>query len=101
MEGKCCSGESKSTKRTDEEKKALDIRINRLIGQLNGIRTMFDEDRYCVDILMQCAAVSKAFESLEREIFSSHLRGCVARDIREGKDEVLDETMEIVERLMR
>ena len=102
MADKCCcvSGE-KLTLRSDEEKKGLENRINRLIGQLNGIKGMIDGDRYCVDILMQCAAVGKGFEALEREIFSSHLHGCVARDIREGKDEVLDETMAIVERLMR
>ncbi len=98
----CCGCESgKMTYRSSEEKKALENRINRLIGQLGGIRGMIEDDRYCVDILMQCAAVTKGFEALEREIFSSHLYGCVARDIREGRDEVIDETMAIVERLMR
>ncbi len=97
----CCCGSGKKTERSSEEKKALENRINRLIGQLGGIKGMIEDDRYCVDILMQCSAAEKSFESLEREIFSSHLRGCVARDIREGKDEVLDETMAIVERLMR
>lgn len=96
----CCCTE-KSTIRSDEEKKSLQNRIRRITGQLNGISNMIDDDRYCVDILMQCAAVTKAFESLEREIFSSHLRGCVARDIRDGKDEIYDETMKIIERLMR
>ena len=97
----CCSKEEKTTRRSDEEKKALINRLNRISGQLNGIRTMVENDRYCVDILMQCTAVNKALDALEREIFSSHLHSCVARDIREGKDGVLDETMDIVERLMR
>ncbi len=96
-----CLSEGKSTKRSDEEKKSLINRINRISGQLNGIRTMVENDRYCVDILMQCTAVNKALDALEREIFSSHLHSCVARDIREGKDGVIDETMDIVERLMR
>lgn len=102
-EKECCCGcgSGRKTERSGEEKKALENRINRLIGQLGGIKGMIDDDRYCVDILMQCAAAQKGFEALEREIFSSHLHGCVARDIREGRNEVLDETMDIVERLMR
>ncbi len=99
MENCCCT--TKTTSRSEEEKKSLENRINRIIGQLNGIKGMIDEDKYCVDILMQCSAVAKAFDALERLIFSSHLKGCVARDIKEGKDEVLDETMMIIERLMR
>ena len=100
-EKECCSRSGKQTHRSGEEKKALENRINRLIGQLGGIKGMIEDDRYCVDILMQCAAVDKGFASLEREIFSSHLQTCVAHDIREGRDEVLDETVAIVERLMR
>lgn len=96
-----CPECQKKTERTQEERKALKNRLNRLIGQINGIEKMIDEDRYCVDILMQCAAISKAFGAIEREIFSSHLKGCITRDIKEGKDEVYDETMDIIERLMR
>lgn len=99
MENCCCS--PKTTLRSPKDKKTLENRINRIIGQLNGIKGMIDEDKYCVDILMQCSAVTKAFEAVERLIFESHLKGCVKRDIKEGKDEVLDETMMIIERLMR
>lgn len=99
MENCCCS--DKTTLRSDKDKKSLENRINRIIGQLNGIKGMIDEDKYCVDILMQCSAVVKAFEALERLIFESHFKGCVARDIKEGKEEVIDETLLIIERLMR
>lgn len=95
----CCTG--KNTERTIEEKKSLLNRLNRIIGQLNGISNMIDSDRYCVDILMQCAAANRALEALERMIFSSHLKGCVTRDIKEGNETVYEETMKLIERLMR
>ncbi len=95
----CAAG--KSTHRSESEKKSLINRLSRISGQIAGIRNMIEEDRYCVDVLMQCSAVSSALESLEREILSAHLRGCVKKDIAEGRDEVLDETMKIIERMMR
>ena len=70
----CCCTE-KNTERTIEEKKSLLNRLNRIIGQLNGISNMIDSDRYCVDILMQCAAANRALEALERMIFSSRTFG--------------------------
>lgn len=100
MENFCCSGE-KSTKRSEEEKKSLKIRLNRIAGQITGISRMIDDDRYCPDILAQCAAVNRALEALEREVFTYHLRHCVSEEIREGNDSVIDETVDIVERLMR
>lgn len=93
--------ENKSTERSEEEKKNLLNRLSRIEGQIKGIKSMIETDRYCVDILMQSSAVSKAFLSLEREILSQHLRTCVARDIKEGKEEIFDETMTVIERLMR
>lgn len=91
----------KKTNRTEDEKKALINRLSRLEGQIRGIKTMVENDAYCVDILTQAAAAKQAFLSFNRELLSKHIRTCVARDIREGKDESVDELMEIIAKLMR
>lgn len=97
---KCCCSE-KIKERSDEEKKYLINRLNRIEGQINGIKKMIESDRYCVDILVQSSAVSKAFLAFAREVFRRHLKSCVVEDIRKGNDEIIDETVDIVERLMR
>ena len=99
-EGKgCCS--DKSTHRTDDERTKLIHRLNRIEGQIRGIRGMLEKDAYCTDILVQSAAVNAAVNAFNRELLASHIRGCVARDIREGKDEVIDELVMTMQKLMR
>ena len=83
----CCG---KTTKRSEEERKKLIHRLNRIEGQIRGIRGMLEKDAYCADILTQSAAVNAAVNAFNKELLASHIRGCVARDIREGKDEVID-----------
>ena len=95
-----CCGE-KTTKRDEEERKRLIHRLNRIEGQIRGICGMLERDAYCADVLMQSAAVNAAINAFNRELISSHLRGCVARDLREGKDEVVDELAEILKKLMK
>ncbi len=94
----CCK---KTTKRNDEERKKLINRLNRIEGQVRGIKGMIEKDEYCTDILIQSAAVSAAVNSFNRELLSSHIKGCVARDIREGKDEVIDELLLTLKKLMK
>lgn len=95
----CCG--CKMTYRTDEEKKALSNRLNRIEGQIRGLKGMLERDAYCTDILTQSAAISAAMNSFNKELLASHVRGCVARDIREGKDEVIDELVALLQKLMR
>ena len=94
----CCH---KMTARSEEEKKKLCHRLSRIEGQLRGIRSMVETDAYCTDILMQSAAASAAFDAFNRELLASHIRGCVARDIRSGHDEVIDELLYILHKLMK
>ena len=101
MEKSCCAGCEKKTERTEEQKKKLMNRLNRLEGQVRGVKKMIESDAYCNDILMQSAAISAAVNAFSREVLRAHLHSCVARDIREGRDEVVDELMETLERLMR
>ena len=108
--GCCCSGNAesgagsggeKTTVRAEEQKKQLLNRLRRMEGQLRGIEAMLERDAYCNDILIQSAAVGAALSAFEREILGSHIHGCVARDIREGRDEVIDELMTTLKKLMR
>lgn len=94
----CCS---KTTARSDEERKKLMNRLSRIEGQIRGIRGMLEKDAYCTDILMQSAAVNAAVNAFNRELLSSHIRGCVVRDIREGKDAVIDELLVSLQKLMK
>ena len=101
MTKKVCTCCAKTTDRSEEERRRLINRLNRIEGQIRGIRGMVDKDAYCADILVQSAAVSAAVNAFNKELLSSHIRGCVARDIRDGKDEVIDELLETLRKLMK
>ena len=94
----CCG---KTTKRSEEERKKLIHRLNRIEGQIRGIRGMLEKDAYCADILTQSAAVNAAVNAFNKELLASHLRSCVANDIREGHDEVIDELVVTLQKLMK
>ena len=94
----CCG---KMTNRTDEERKKLIHRLNRIEGQIRGIRKMVESNTYCTDILVQSAAVNAAVNSFNKDLIASHIRSCVARDIREGNDDVIDELVITLQKLMK
>ena len=94
-----CSGRKKE--RTEEERSALVRRLNLAEGQIRGIRKMVEEDAYCPDIVIQVSAVSAALNSFNRELLACHVRGCVAEDIRAGKDEAIDEFVKVLQKLMK
>ena len=95
----CCS--EKHTARSEEEKKKLITRLKRIEGQIRGIIGMMENDAYCNDILIQSAAVNAAVNAFNKELLASHIRTCVARDIREGKDETIDELVATLQKLMK
>ena len=94
----CCE---KHTARSEEEKKKLINRLKRIEGQMRGIIGMMENDAYCNDILIQSAAVNAAVNAFNKELLASHIRTCVARDIREGKDETIDELVTTLQKLMK
>lgn len=100
-EKKCCCCSEKTTIRSDKQKKALLNRLKRIEGQVRGIQSMLENDAYCNDVLMQSAAVNAAMHAFNRELLASHIRTCVARDIREGHDEVIDELVATLQKLMK
>lgn len=100
MDNECCC--SKKTKeRTEEEYKSLIHRLNRIEGQIRGIKGMIEKNAYCTDILVQSSAVSAAINAFNKELLANHIRTCVANDIRNGKDETIDELVETLRKLMK
>lgn len=93
----CC----RTTHRQPAQQKSLIHRLNRIEGQIRGIRGMLEKDAYCVDILTQVAAVSAALGSFNQLLLDSHIHTCVVRDIQAGKLETTDELMDILHKLMR
>ena len=97
----CCGGNAKKTERAEKDKKKLENRLSRIEGQIRGIKKMIENDAYCNDVLIQSAAVGAAINAFNRELLSNHIHSCVVRDIREGKDEVVDELMVTLQKLIR
>lgn len=95
----CC--ENKTKNRSDKEHKDLLNRLNRIEGQVRGIKRMVDNDAYCVSILTQVSAIQAALNSFNKVLLGNHIRTCVAEDIREGKDEVIDELVATLQKLMK
>lgn len=94
----CCK---KYTMRSDEQKKMLLNRLKRIEGQVRGIQNMIEENAYCNDILIQSAAVNAAMNAFNKELLANHIRNCVARDIRNGDDKVIDELVATLQKLMK
>ena len=97
-EGECCH---KIKERSDKEYKDLLHRLSRIEGQVRGIKGMVEKDAYCTDILIQAAAVNAALNSFNKVLLANHIRTCVARDIREGKEETIDELVVTLQKLMK
>ena len=85
----------------EEEYRSLVHRLNRIEGQIRGIRGMVENEVYCPDILVQSAAVTAAMNAFNRELLANHIRTCVADDIRAGNDEVVDELLKTLQKLMK
>lgn len=95
----CCSGKHK--KRDDEEFRLLMNRLKRIEGQVRGIENMLESDAYCTDILTQVAAVNAALNSFSKVLLANHMKTCVADNIRQGNDEVIDELVVLMQKLMK
>jgi DNA-binding FrmR family transcriptional regulator len=95
----CCCHKTKE--RSAEEYKSLINRLNRIEGQIRGIKGMVERSAYCPDILMQVAAANAALNSFTKELLANHIKTCVADDIRDGKEETIDELVAILQKLMK
>lgn len=97
-ESSCCA---KTKERSHKEYKDLIHRLNRVEGQIRGIRGMVEKDAYCTDILVQVSAANAALNSFSKVLLANHIKTCVTQDIREGKEETVDELVTILQKLMR
>ena len=100
-EEKCCCCHHKTKERSEKEYKDLIHRLNRIEGQIRGIKGMVEKDAYCPDILIQVAAANASLNSFNKVLLANHIRTCVAEDIRAGKDEVIDELVTTLQKLMK
>lgn len=91
----------RTKERSEAEYKSLIHRLNRIEGQIRGIRGMLEKSAYCPDILAQAAAANAALNAFGRELLAQHIRTCVAQDIRSGKDETIDELLDTLRKWMR
>ena len=95
----CCCHKTKE--RSEKEYKDLLNRLSRIEGQVRGIKGMVEKDAYCIDILVQVAAVNAALNSFNKVLLANHIKTCVTRDIREGKEETVDELVAVLQKLMK
>ena len=100
MENKCeCCHKTKE--RSEEEYKALIHRLNRIEGQIRGIKGMVEKNAYCTDIIVQVAAANAALNAFNRELLSNHIKTCVAEDIKAGNNDTVDDLLATLQKLMK
>ena len=95
----CCCHKTKE--RSEKEYKDMIHRLNRIEGQIRGIKGMVEKNAYCTYILVQVAAANAALNSFNKVLLANHIKTCVTNDIREGKEETVDELVEILQKLMK
>lgn len=98
IERNCCH---KTKERLPDERRKLMARLNRIEGQIRGIKRMVEEDAYCTDILIQVSAANAAMNSFNKELLAEHIRTCVADDIRNGNEETIEELLAVLKKLMK
>lgn len=91
-----CECNQKASPRSEELQNDLQRRLNRVIGQLGGVKTMIEENRYCGDVLIQLAAAESAVKSISEKVLHEHMETCVVEQIQQGNTEVIDEVMQLM-----
>lgn len=97
-EKKCCH---RTKERSEKEYKDLINRLNRIEGQIRGIKGMVEKNAYCTDILVQVSAANAALNSFNKVLLANHMKTCVVDDIRAGKEETLEELLAVLQKLMK
>lgn len=101
QESCCCQCSHKTKERSEKEYRDLMNRLKRIEGQVRGIQGMLEKDAYCTDILVQVAAVNAALNSFNKVLLANHIKTCVTNDIREGREETVDELVTVLQKLMK
>ena len=100
-EKKCPECTHRIKKRTEEETKLMINRLNRIEGQVRGIRRMVENNAYCPDILIQVSAITAALNSFNKVLLANHIKTCVVENVRNGDDSVIDELVTTMQKLMK
>ena len=95
------TAKGKEPEKQEKEKKDLMNRLKRIEGQVRGIENMLEKDAYCTDVLIQVSAVTSALNSFNKVLLANHVKTCVADNIRQGNDEVIDELVTLLQKLMK
>lgn len=95
----CCAPKSKE--RSEKEYKDLLNRLSRIEGQVRGVKAMLERDAYCTDIITQVTAINAALNSFNKVLLANHIKTCVTQDIKDGKEETVDELVVILQKLMK
>lgn len=98
---KSCCCHHKATPRSEQMQADLQKRLNRVIGQLNGVKAMIDDNRYCGDVLVQLSAAESAVHSISAILLQNHLETCVVEQIKQGNTEIIDEAMKLIKKFAR
>lgn len=98
---KCEACSAKSKERSEKEYKDLLHRLNRIEGQVRGVKAMVERDAYCTDIITQVTAITSALNSFNKVLLANHIKTCVTQDIKDGKEEVVDELVTVLQKLMK
>lgn len=99
QKARCCH--HKATPRSVQMQEDLQKRLNRVIGQLNGVKAMIDDNRYCGDVLMQLSAAESAVHSISAILLQNHLETCVVEQIEQGNTQIIDEAMQLIKKFAR
>jgi DNA-binding FrmR family transcriptional regulator len=99
----CCSPEVSSRKshHSEQTKKNLVSRLNRIEGQIRGVKGLIEKDTYCDDVITQISAIQSALNSVGKMLLEGHLKSCVVERIQDGDQEVIDEFLVTIQRLMK
>lgn len=96
-----CVARMKSRDKDSTDYKKLVARLNKIEGQVRGVKKMLEDDRYCIDVLNQSSAIISALNSFNKELLIQHIKSCVVEDIKNGQDEKVDELIETLSKLMK
>ncbi|MGF6375323.1 DNA-binding FrmR family transcriptional regulator [Clostridiales Family XIII bacterium PM5-7] len=100
-EQKCPSCSGKIKHRSEKEHDDLIKRLNRIEGQVRGVKKMINEDKYCIDIINQVNAITAALNGFNKQLLSAHIQSCVVEDIKNDNLETVDELCSVLQKLMR
>lgn len=93
--------EHKNTKRSDALKHDVAKRLNRIEGQVRGVKKMIEEDKYCDNVLIQIVAIKSALDSVSKLVLENHMRNCLVDDIQKGHDEIINELLTTIGRMVK